>query len=151
MSRIGTQEIKECYDAFDMGGHGVIPRDVAATGIRALGLNPTEKEINDAFDRAGSNNIDFGTFKTLYENNSFATPDMQDDACRKAFKLLDAENDGTIPESELRQMLSTVGEVLTHQEVDLLMEDVQVDSQGRVHYDELVNLLVTGCDELIRR
>lgn len=96
-------------------------------------------------------NIDFGAFKKIHDRNSFKTPYEQENDCRNAFKLLDAENDGTIPESELRQMLSTVGDVLTHQEVDLLMEDLEVDSQGRVHYEELLQLVVTGCDELLRK
>lgn len=41
---------------------------------------------------------------------------MQDKDARSAFKLLDADNNGTIPESELRQMLATVGDAMTHQE-----------------------------------
>lgn len=62
--------------------------------------------------------IDFGLFKTAY-GKKFKTPVEQDKAMRDAFKILDAENDGTIAESELRQMLLTVGEPLSHQEVSL--------------------------------
>jgi len=142
-----ADELKECFDAFDQSGRGQLPKHVAATAVRALGSNPSQQEIDDTFGDA----VDFGTFKRTVENNRFSKPQEQDDPCRKAFKLLDAENDGTIPESELRMMLATVGEVLTHHELDLLMEDIQVDSQGRVHYDELVNLIITGCDELLRK
>jgi Ca2+-binding EF-hand superfamily protein len=62
--------------------------------------------------------IDFGMFKTAY-GKKFKTPGEQDKPMREAFKILDADNDGTISEAELRQMLLTVGEPLTHQEVSL--------------------------------
>jgi Ca2+-binding EF-hand superfamily protein len=45
----------------------------------------------------------------------------QDKPMREAFKILDADNDGTISEAEFRQMLLTVGEHLTHQEVFLFL------------------------------
>ena len=40
---------------------------------------------------------------------------------REAFKLLDANNDGTIKEGELRQMLLTTGDVLSHKEVSVAL------------------------------
>jgi Ca2+-binding EF-hand superfamily protein len=61
-----------------------------------------------------------------------------------------SENNGTIPESELRQMLATVGDAMTHQEIDIVLQDVDVDDLGRINYNQLVDLLVTGNDELIR-
>lgn len=120
-------------------------------GIRALGKNPTEAELKEAFKGVGTapldphwlpsppapdppcsrlphcchlllfltlldDNVDFATFKSFYEKK-FPSPQSQDKDARNAFKLLDAENNGTIPESELRQMLATVGDALTHQEV----------------------------------
>jgi len=116
--------------------------------VRAMGKNPTEAELKKATDGL-SDNVDFNTFKTL-QGKPFPTPQDQDKPCRNAFKLLDADSNGTIPESELRQMLATVGDPMTHQEIDILMEDVEVDDLGRVHYHQLVDLMVTGCDELIR-
>ncbi len=69
-----------------------------------------------AFSSLPDDNVDFATFKSFYEKK-FPSPQSQDKDARAAFKLLDADNNGTIPESELRQMLATVGDALTHQEV----------------------------------
>jgi len=109
---------------------------------------PTSKQLREEL-KSISDNVDFGTFK-LFFGKPFPSPQEQDKPCRNAFKLLDADNNGTIPESELRQMLATVGDAMSHQEIDILMEDVDVDEMGRVHYHALVDLMVTGCDELIR-
>jgi len=148
MSKITANEIKDCFVAFDVDNDGCISKADLAMGIRALGKNPTEAQLKDAL-KGIDENVDLATFKTIYAK-PFPSPQDQDKACRNAFKLLDADNNGTIPESELRQMLATVGDAMTHQEIDILMEDVEVDDLGRVHFHQLVDLMVTGCDELIR-
>jgi len=148
MSKLGPSEIQACFQAFDVDADGVISKADLAMAIRALGKNPTEKQLKEEL-KSISDNVDFGTFK-LFFGKPFPSPQDQDKPCRNAFKLLDADNNGTIPESELRQMLATVGDAMSHQEIDILMEDVDVDEMGRVHYHALVDLMVTGCDELIR-
>lgn len=88
--------------------------------------------------------MDFATFKACYGKN-FKVPYDQDKEMREAFRILDADNDGTMLESELRQLLLTVGEPMTHQEVDSLMQDVAVDGNGKLQYDKFVDLVVNGC------
>jgi len=148
--KITASEVQACYDAFDKGKDNKITKEQTQSCIRALGYNPREKEIEDYLKDAGED-IDFGTFKGLYDRNPFQRPDQQTDECLQAFKLLDGENDGTINESELRQMLSTIGDILSHDEVNVIMEDIGVDQQGRVHYEEFITLLATGCGELLTR
>eukprot|EP01125_Pyxidicula_operculata_P021594 TRINITY_DN8405_c0_g1_i1.p1 TRINITY_DN8405_c0_g1~~TRINITY_DN8405_c0_g1_i1.p1 ORF type:complete len:167 (+),score=47.60 TRINITY_DN8405_c0_g1_i1:55-501(+) len=148
MSKIGAQEMKDCFQAFDVDADGVISKPDLAMAIRALGKNPTEADLKKIFSEI-TDNVDFGTLSNVYKKQ-LPTPQDQDKPCRNAFKLLDADNNGTIPESELRQMLATVGDAMSHQEIDILMEDVDVDELGRVHYHQLVDLMVSGCDELIR-
>lgn len=114
--------------------------------VRALGKNPTEKELSDFFESLGKNQVamDFATFKSCF-GKPFKVPYDQDKDMRDAFKILDADGDGTMLESELRQLLLTVGEPMTHQEVDSLMQDVAVDGNGKVQTDKLVDLIVNGC------
>ena len=147
MSKVSASEIKDCFQAFDVDGDGAISKADLAMGIRALGKNPTEAELKEAL--AGvDDNVDFGIFKSFY-GKKFQSPQQQDKPARKAFQLLDAENNGTIPESDLRQMLATVGDAMSHQEIDILMQDVEVDDLGRVHYNGLVDMMVTAHTELI--
>lgn len=97
------------------------------------------KEIGDS-----QITIDFATFKQCY-SKPFKAPFDQDKEMREAFKILDSEGDGTILESELRQILLTVGEAMTHTEVDSLLMDVTPDQNGRIATDKFVDLLVNGC------
>eukprot|EP01130_Rhizamoeba_saxonica_P018496 TRINITY_DN927_c0_g1_i2.p1 TRINITY_DN927_c0_g1~~TRINITY_DN927_c0_g1_i2.p1 ORF type:complete len:149 (-),score=50.99 TRINITY_DN927_c0_g1_i2:60-506(-) len=145
---VSATEVKACFESFDIGGHGYINKKQLASGIRALGYNPTNQEIDDACEDI-PDNVDFGSFSALYNRNNFQTPEQQDREARSIFKVLDAENDGTIAESELRQMLATVGDTMSHYEIDLVMSGVEVSIDGRVNYEDFVTHLVTGFDELI--
>jgi len=147
-----SAEQQDCFKAFDLDNDGLITKKDLGTCIRALGKNPTETEFNDLLKEFGSTveMIDFGLFKQGY-SKKFKTPVEQDRDMRNAFKILDADNDGTLPETELRQMLLTVGEPLSHQDVDALMSDIEVDGNGKVRYDAFVDKLVSGytqADEL---
>jgi len=110
--------------------------------IRALSKNPLESELNAAFQSL-SDDISFSQFQAVY-GKAWLRPDQQDPDLRKFMQLLDHDDNGKVSESELRQLLLTVGDALSHQEVDLLFEEVPIDDQGYFKHDELVNTLVNG-------
>lgn len=89
--------------------------------------------------------MDFASFKQA-AGKPYKTPFEQDKEMRDAFKTLE-DGDGTILESELRQILLTIGEPMTHTEVDSIMSDVSVDSNGKINYDKFVDLLVGGYNQ----
>ena len=110
--------------------------------IRALSKNPLESELNSAFSSLPED-ISFGQFQAVY-GKAWLRPDQQDGDLRKFMQLLDHDDNGKVSESELRQLLLTVGDTLSHQEVDLLFEEIPIDDQGYFKHDELVNSLVSG-------
>jgi Ca2+-binding EF-hand superfamily protein len=147
-SKVTDTELKNCFDIFDVGNHGFIHKNDTAMGVRALGLNPTEEQLKRAF-KDMDENVNFSAFSRIYKSNSFSRPEDQEMDCNENFKVLDSDNDGTISESDLRQMLITVGDTMTHLEVDLLMEEITVDQQGRIKYEDFVKLICHGYDELM--
>ena len=52
-----------------------------------------------------------------------------------AFQVFDADGNGFISASELRAMMSTIGEPLSDQEVDDMMIVADVNGDGKVNYD----------------
>jgi len=85
--------------------------------------------------------IDFNQFTRLAQQ-SYPKPEQQEQDLRKLMQMLDHDDNGKVSEAELRQLLITVGESLTHQELDLLFEEVAVDDQGFLRGDELADRLV---------
>lgn len=101
-------------------------RDQVGTALRALGKNPTEKELNALLDEAKTKQFDLAAFKVLYSNKKLRSPQDQDKEMRDAFKALDKENNGRVMETELRQILGNLGDALTSQEVkkkNLILSD----------------------------
>jgi D-lactate dehydrogenase len=61
---------------------------------------------------------------------------------REAFKIFDKENNGLVSLSELRHVLTTLGEVMTTQEVDELLKDAKVDKDGNINYNQFVSMIM---------
>eukprot|EP01126_Amoeba_proteus_P050754 TRINITY_DN6021_c0_g1_i1.p1 TRINITY_DN6021_c0_g1~~TRINITY_DN6021_c0_g1_i1.p1 ORF type:complete len:144 (+),score=21.71 TRINITY_DN6021_c0_g1_i1:221-652(+) len=135
-----TKEQQECFAAFDTNQDGRLSQSEAATAVRALGRNPTEKELKAVMSNL-SGDIDFNQFTKL-AGTAFPKPEQQNGDLLKLMQFLDHDDNGKVNEAELRQLLISVGDSLQHQEMDLLFEEVLVDEQGYLRGEELVERLV---------
>ena len=52
----------------------------------------------------------------------------------QAFKMFDTDGDGFIDASELRHLLTNLGEKLSEVEVDEMIREVDMDGDGKVDY-----------------
>jgi Ca2+-binding EF-hand superfamily protein len=53
-------------------------------------------------------------------NSPFPSPQQQDAEVRTILKMLDPNGNGLMAESEIRQILATLGEPMSHSEVRIL-------------------------------
>lgn len=128
-----NEQIDECFNVFDKAKNGYLNKEQVGQVIRALGKNPTEKQLQELLAEAGNDKIDSAKLKTLYKSkNAGRAPGDMDKEMRDAFKALDANQNGRVQETELRQILGNLGDALTSQEVNSLMREVKVDPQGGV-------------------
>merc|ERR550539_1602350 len=94
--------------------------------MRSLGYNPTESELQDMInqidaDRKG--NIDFQDFIALMQKQREYVD--SEDEILEAFRVFDAE---------LREVLTSLGEKLTEEEVEELFSEGEVDEAGMIDY-----------------
>lgn len=134
------EEIAEAFEIFDRDNDGKISKGEVATAIRALGKNPTNKEINKLLEGVG-NDVDLQTFSKIY-NKKMTLANEQKQPMLDAFKSLDKENKGTIEVSQLRNILVSLGDSLSKDEVDDLFKECNV-SGNTVKYADLVDKLVS--------
>jgi Ca2+-binding EF-hand superfamily protein len=85
--------------------------------------------------------INFTMFLTLFGSKMCGTD--SEDVLRNAFSCFDEKGTGYIPEENFREMLSTIGDRYTQDEVDELMSDVPIRN-GMINYYELAHLLKNG-------
>ena len=61
----------------------------------------------------------------------------------KAFKIFDKENTGYISAAELRGVMTTLGEKLTDEEIEDLIKEADIDSDGMINYHEFVKMMLS--------
>jgi len=137
-------DIKEAFDVFDADKDGFISSEEIATVIRALGKCPYQTEVTAILEEAGGEGkkTDLRALTGHYKKKMKKPMDLERDM-RNAFSALDKDGTGFILEAELRQILGTLGEALSSDEVDLLMKDVETDDEGQIRYDKFVDMLVS--------
>jgi calmodulin len=60
---------------------------------------------------------------------------------RQAFRIFDKNKDGFVDASELKKVTTTLGQKLTNEEVDAFMDEADIDGDGKLSYEEFVNML----------
>lgn len=57
------------------------------------------------------------------------------------FRVFDKNNDGLISSTELRHVMTNLGEKLSEEEVDDMIKEADMDGDGMVNYDGNVSVL----------
>jgi myosin light chain 6 len=147
MSRLTEDQIadiQETFGLFDNRGDGRIYAHQLGEVLRAMGQNPTEAEVK----KCGYHNdqdvrISFEQFlpilQTITKNRDTSTLDD----FVEGFRVFDKEQNGTISSAELRHLLTSLGERLTNDEVETLLQG-QDDAQGNVIYEDFVKTVMSG-------
>ena len=84
--------------------------------------------------RAGNGTIDFDEFVTMMLRQ-MKTPQDEEIELRESFKVFDKNGDGYISAGELRQVMLTLGEKLTDDEVEEMIREADIDGDGLVNYE----------------
>lgn len=62
-----------------------------------------------------------------------------EDELKAAFKIFDADGNGSITVQELKQVLDNLGERLTEEEVGEMIKEADTDGDGTVNYEGMKN------------
>lgn len=122
------QEIKDVFSLFDTSGDGTIDRKELLTALRSLGQELTEKEAGELLakvdtDRSGT--ISLTEFLQLTAAAK-ANEDVEEQL-RAVFQRFDKDGDGLINESDLMRTMKELGQPLSHQDCDLILNDAKFD------------------------
>merc|ERR1712241_1118798 len=110
--------------------------------MRNHGLNPTEDELKDMIrnvDKNCNGAIDFNEFiEMMLRRDSKIEEDV-----RHAFRVFDRDGDGLISAEELKLTMNNLGEPLTDHEVRSMIEEADLDGDGRINFQEFARLMQT--------
>jgi Ca2+-binding EF-hand superfamily protein len=60
----------------------------------------------------------------------------------EAFKVFDKQEDGLIPENDLRVIFTTLGETCDLQDVNYLLGQVKPDANGKIKYADFIKAML---------
>ncbi|XP_064396855.1 myosin-2 essential light chain-like [Halichondria panicea] len=139
-------DIHDAFALFDKRGDNKIDATQIGDIMRALGLNPTEaelKKIVKEVDPNGHKRISFEEFLPLFNSQKQKKEQGSTEDFIEGLKVFDKEGNGYINSAELRHVLTSLGEKLTDDEVDVLLSGVE-DSQGQVLYEDFVKMVMSA-------
>jgi calcium-binding protein CML len=137
--------LREVFGFFEQSG--LMSLDHLPTAVRAMDLNPSDKQLSDwkkQVDSNGTGSIDFAAFSELVTEH-LDTRDTRE-AMLHAFKVLDKTGSGVVHTKELRALLTSMGERYTDEEFDALV--AFDDRDGVINYAALTDRMLTPFRQL---
>lgn len=108
------------------------------------GKNPTDEYLEGMMSEAPGP-INFTMFLTMFGEKLNGTD--PEDVIRNAFACFDEEASGFIHEDHLRELLTTMGDRFTDEEVDEMYREAPIDKKGNFNYVEFTRILKHGAKD----
>lgn len=137
------EEIREAFKLFDTDDSGTIDSDELKVAMRAMGFEPKRDEVRRMIqesDRDGTGTIPFETFKAVMAQK-MRTRDPREEAI-KAFRLFDDDETGTISLKNLRRVAKELGENMTDDELQIVVDYCDLDGRGEVSMEDFCNIIL---------
>ncbi|NWR37064.1 CETN1 protein, partial [Tachuris rubrigastra] len=133
------QEICQAFELFCTDGCDSIDVKELKVAMRALGFEPKKEEIKKIIsdiDKEGTGKISFNDFLALM-TQKMAEKDSKEEIL-KAFKLFDDDETGKISFKNLQRVAKELGENLTDEELQEMIDEADRDGDGEVDEQEFL-------------
>jgi Ca2+-binding EF-hand superfamily protein len=138
-------EMKDVFSLFDFEKNGTILAEDLGTALRGLGFNLTEEQIGDYVnenDSNGSGILDFNKFHSIVVNNQPMRGPSSEEEMIKHFDVFDIYRDGKVDAADLVYLLRELGEPLTMEDVNALLQEITIDGDKQVDIRDFVRHIV---------
>lgn len=136
------QEVREAFDLFDADGSGTIDVKELKVAMRALGFEPRKEEMKKMIsevDKEGTGKISFNDFLAVM-TQKMAEKDTKEEIL-KAFRLFDDDETGKISFKNLKRVSHELGENLTDEELQEMIDEADRDGDGEVNEEEFLRIM----------
>ena len=121
---------------------GTIDAKELKVAMRALGFEPKKEEIKKMIsdiDKDGSGTIDFSEFLEMM-TAKMSERDSREEIL-KAFRLFDDDETGKISFRNLKRVAKELGENMTDEELQEMIDEADRDGDGEISEDEFLRIM----------
>merc|ERR1712098_339025 len=136
------EEIKEAFDMFDSDGSGSIEVAELKAAMTKLGFdgdNELATKMIDDLDADKSGEIEFDEFLDMM--SAKMPDDPTKDEVSKVFPAFDKNKSGVITKDNLKQVIRELGQTMSDDEIDELIEHTSSSNNGEVTLDDFYNII----------
>ncbi|KAK7911895.1 calmodulin [Apiospora marii] len=147
MARVLSPEeiavFKELFDSYDDDkGGNITVEEFAKVMSSSPGQQPTEAEVQQIIkevDLDGDGTINFNEFITMMTGQPYPPVADPSEEWAKAWKEFEPSMNGSITQSQFRQLMANLVEPVTDVEVDRLVNNV--DGEGKISYKDFEHFM----------
>jgi len=136
-------DAQNTFNLFDKRGDGLVRTGDIGKVFTSLALKMDQDKLKDWLDEVdeeASGNINWEQFKMVYETKLKEDEDERE--LKEAFRVLDKGNKGVIDVKDLRWILQSLGDDLSAEEIENMIEETDTDGSGTVDYEEFRSLMM---------
>lgn len=129
-----VESLREAFSLFDKNKDGHITASEIAHVFTSLGMNVTETELRDLINESDVNSngeIEFDEFLAIM-TSSHSDPEQE---LRQAFDMFDLNKSGAICKSELKTMMTALGENLSDKDLEKVIDSLDTDKNGEISFE----------------
>lgn len=135
--------LADTFDLFDKNGNGSICKEELGSLLRAVGENPSQREIDffiKSCDKNKNDLIEFEDFRHLMKiiRRDSVRKEDEEKTLQRAFRLFDKDGSGTIDKEELERITTQMGESLSKDELEQMLKLVDTNKDGKIDYNEFI-------------
>ncbi|XP_064483637.1 myosin regulatory light chain sqh [Ornithodoros turicata] len=138
------QEFKEAFNMIDQNRDGFIDKEDLHDMLASLGKSPHDDYLDGMMNEAPGP-INFTMFLTLFGERLQGTD--PEEVIKNAFACFDEENVGIIHEERLRDLLTSMGDRFSDEDVDEMYREAPIDKNGMFDYLEFTRILKHGAKD----
>jgi calmodulin len=101
-----------------------------------------QKDMIHEIDVDGDGEIQFEEFLLLFSRHK-KNQLPEDEELRQAFKVFDADGNGTISKVELKRVMDMLGEKLNDAQIDEMMKEADINGDGEIDFGEFKKMMAS--------
>ena len=150
LSEEQRQEIREAFELFDSDKNGLVDPHEMKVAMRALGFDAKKEEVLRMMedyaqrDHSGQLYINLQDFTDVM-TDKFALRDPRQEMT-KAFQLFDTSNTGRIDLRALRRVARELGENMSDDELQAMIDEFDKDQDGMINLQEFLDIMLDEDD-----